>query len=421
VTEAIVDVPVGGLSFRTRVAGEGDLVVLLHGYPQSSWEWHAQLPALAAAGYRAVAPDQRGYSPGARPTGVDAYAIDHLVGDVLAIADHFGAERFHVVGHDWGAIVAWHVAAWHPDRVRSLTSVSVFHPAAFARALNDPSTDQAQRSAYMEIFRAGDEASLLGSAERLRAAFDASGLAGHDVDEHVRVMTDAGALEAATNWYRAFDFRGGDLGPVRVPTLFVWGADDPALGPDGVRWTEDHVDAPYRLEVLEDAPHWIPEVCAARLNELLLDHLARVEGQGVAGACRVAAIDHVAITVTDVEATIDWYRRVLGAELLYADAWRSGSMPVAIIRIGGSRLSLHPAAAPAEPHAAVPTSGSTDICFRALDGADHLQAALARAGVEIVDGPVPRPAADGTPGTSVYVRDPDGNLVELLTTVPARA
>jgi catechol 2,3-dioxygenase-like lactoylglutathione lyase family enzyme len=201
----------------------------------------------------------------------------------------------------------------------------------------------------------------------------------------------------------------------------VWGSDDPALGPDGVRWTEDHVHAPYRLEVLEGAPHWIPEVCAARFNELLLDHLARVDGDAVAGPCRVAAIDHVAITVADVDETIAWYRRVLGAELLYADAWRSGSMPVAIIGIGDSRLSLHPAATPAAPHADVPTPGSTDICFRALDGVDQLLAALARAGVGIVEGPVPRPAADGTPGTSVYVRDPDGNLVELLTTVPARA
>jgi pimeloyl-ACP methyl ester carboxylesterase len=282
--EETVDVPVGELTFRTRVAGEGDeLVVLLHGYPQSSWEWHAQLPALAAAGYRAVAPDQRGYSPGARPTGVQHYDQRSLAADVLGIADHFGARRFHLVGHDWGAILAWHVAAWHPDRVRSLTSASVFHPAAFARALNDPATDQSQRSAYIDVFKAGDEASMLGSAEQLRAAFDASGLAGHDVDEHVRVMTDPGALEAATNWYRAFDFRAGELGPVEVPTLFVWGTDDPALGPDGARWTSEHVLGPYRFEVLEDAPHWVPEVEATRFTALLLDHLAVVDGRRPTG------------------------------------------------------------------------------------------------------------------------------------------
>jgi pimeloyl-ACP methyl ester carboxylesterase len=273
----LIDVRVGELSFRTRVAGDGDdLVILLHGYPQSSWEWHAQLPALAAAGYRGVAPDQRGYSPGARPMGVEQYDQRALVGDVLGIADHFGAQRFHVVGHDWGAIVAWHVAAWHPERVRSLTSASVFHPAAFARALNDPTTDQSQRSAYIEVFKAGDEATMLGSAEKLRGAFAASGLAGHDVDEHVRVLTDPGALEAATHWYRAFDFRAGHLGPVAVPTLFVWGTEDPALGPDGAHWTAEHVHAPYRFEVLEGAPHWIPEVEADRFTTLLLEHLADV-------------------------------------------------------------------------------------------------------------------------------------------------
>lgn len=135
-------------------------------------------------------------------------------------------------------------------------------------------------------------------------------------------------------------------------------------------------------------------------------------------ACRVAGIDHVAITVADVDATIAWYERVLGAELLYGEAWRSGTMPVAIVQVGGSRLSLHRAAAPASPHAAAPTPGSVDICFRALGPVATIQRGLAAAGVEVVEGPVPRPAADGRRGASVYLRDPDGNLVELLTTEP---
>jgi pimeloyl-ACP methyl ester carboxylesterase len=273
---ATVDISAGGLTFRTRVAGpdDGEVVILLHGYPECSWEYHRQMPALATAGFRAVAPDQRGYSPGARPAGVEHYDQRSLVGDVLAIADHLGANRFHLVGHDWGAIVAWHVAAWHPDRVQSLTIVSVPHPAAFARALNDPSTDQSQRSAYIQTFKEHGEDAMLGSAEQLRNAFDASGLKGHDVEEHVRVLSEPGALEAATHWYRAFDFLTGDLGPIDVPTLFVWSTDDVALGPDGARWTAEHVRAPYRFEVIEDQGHWIPETEPERFNSLLLDHLA---------------------------------------------------------------------------------------------------------------------------------------------------
>ena len=274
--ETVDDITVGDHTFRTRLAGpaDGEVVILLHGYPQCSWEWHHQMPALAAAGYRAVAPDQRGYSPGARPSGVEHYDQRSLVGDVLAIADRVGADRFHLVGHDWGAILAWHVAGWHPERLRTLTIVSVPHPAAFARALRDPSTDQGERSAYIQTFKDHREAELLGSAEQLRTAFDASGLAGHDVEEHVRVLSDPGALEAATHWYRAFDFLAGDLGPIDVPTLFVWSTDDVALGPDGARWTAEHVRAPYRFEVLEGVGHWIPEAEPERFNALLLDHLA---------------------------------------------------------------------------------------------------------------------------------------------------
>lgn len=131
---------------------------------------------------------------------------------------------------------------------------------------------------------------------------------------------------------------------------------------------------------------------------------------------RVVGLDHLAITVVDVDATIEWYERVVGAELLHADLWRSRAMPVALLQVGGSRLSLHDAASPAAPHARVVTPGSADLCFRAAGAVDDIVASLGAAGIPVVEGPVPRPAATGDRGTSVYVRDPDGNLVELLTT-----
>ena len=129
----------------------------------------------------------------------------------------------------------------------------------------------------------------------------------------------------------------------------------------------------------------------------------------------IAGFDHVAITVADVDTTVAWYQRVLGAEPLHWDLWHAGKLPVALLQVGASRLSVHPAAAPAAPHAVAPTPGSADLCFRFDGSVGEILALLDQAGVAVEDGPVPRPAANGERGTSVYFRDPDGNLLELLT------
>ena len=129
----------------------------------------------------------------------------------------------------------------------------------------------------------------------------------------------------------------------------------------------------------------------------------------------IEGFDHVAITVADVDATVEWYERVLGAEPLFLERWKAGEMPVAIVQVGNARLSIHPAAAPASPHADTPTPGSADLCFRFRGTVDEIVATLAANDVAVVDGPVPRPASNGARGTSVYFRDPDRNLLELLT------
>ncbi|MCA9511998.1 MAG: alpha/beta hydrolase [Myxococcales bacterium] len=275
-----LEIPVGPFAFRARASGpeDGELVLLLHGFPQCSAEWNAQLGALGAAGLRAVAPDQRGYSPGARPEGVDAYRIEHLVGDVLDVADALGARRFHLVGHDWGAIVAWHVAAHHPERLRSLAIVSVPHPNAFARALAPGSgSDQLERSGYIAGFQQAGAEDAMDEAF-LRMAFEASGLAGHDVEDHVRVLTEPGAMRAALSWYRAYDFHAQSAPAIAVPTLFVWSTEDPALGRDGAEWTAEHVTGPYRFVVVEGGPHWLPETHADEVSRLLLAHVAANAG-----------------------------------------------------------------------------------------------------------------------------------------------
>src|SRR5205814_125135 len=168
----MIESPVGEMTFRARVAGpdDGRMVMLLHGFPETSASWAKQIDALAAAGYRVVAPDQRGYSPGARPEGVEHYSIRHLTADVLAVADWFGAHKVDVVGHDWGGMVAWALAIQYPERLRSLTAVSTPHPAAFAAALRDEGSDQRQRSGYVQIFR------TVGDGEDLFLADDAAGL-----------------------------------------------------------------------------------------------------------------------------------------------------------------------------------------------------------------------------------------------------
>ena len=270
------DIRVGDLVFDVLVDGprDGELVLLLHGFPESAAEWRHVMPQLAAAGYRAVAPNQRGYSPGARPDGVASYHVTCLTEDVLGIADALGAATFHLVGHDWGALVAWHVAAHHPDRIRSLTIVSVPHPRPFADArASDP--DQRARSEYIIGFRepdAPERAFLDNDAALLRRAVAEAGP--EIAAEHVAVLTSPGAMTAALHYYRAWDDALDRLGSVGTPTLFVWSTNDVALGRVAAEATKDWVAGPYRFEVLEGVSHWIPEVAADALARMTLEHLA---------------------------------------------------------------------------------------------------------------------------------------------------
>jgi pimeloyl-ACP methyl ester carboxylesterase len=279
-----LEIPVGDMTFTARAAGpsDGRLVLLLHGFPQTSWSWRNQLAALGEAGYRAVAFDRRGYSPGARPEGVEHYRIDHLVADVIAVADWLGGHRIDLVGHDWGGAVAWQTAGRYPDRLRSLTVASTPHPAAFTSALSagggrGGGGDQAQRSGYMEFFQQPDvpeQTFLADDAVGLRGLFLASGLQGDEIEEYVRVLTQPYAMTGALNWYRAASI--GDvegMGPITPPTLYVWSDNDVALGRDAAEATANHVEGPYRFEVLEGVSHWIPEQAAERFTALLVQHL----------------------------------------------------------------------------------------------------------------------------------------------------
>jgi pimeloyl-ACP methyl ester carboxylesterase len=220
--------------FTADAAGPegGPLVLLLHGFPQTRHSWREQVPALGAAGYRPIAPDQRGYSPGVRPDpakNLSAYGIDRLVQDVLDLAeaaDRGAPARFHLVGHDWGGQVAWLTAARHPDRIASLSVLSRPHPAAFRRAFQEDADGQRHRSRHHRAFRDPATVSLLldNGAERLRLSLAERGVPSPAVAEYLSVLGEPAALEAAIAWYRAVGALANvEVGRVAVPTLYIWG------------------------------------------------------------------------------------------------------------------------------------------------------------------------------------------------------
>ena len=272
-------VTVGDLTFDVRMAGpaDGEVVILLHGFPQTSYEWRNQISALGEAGFRAVAPNQRGYSAGARPATIQDYAVPRLVEDIVGLADAVGAERFHIVGHDWGAIITWAVAVAAPARVISASPVSVPHPDAFARVLGDPTSCQPEASSYFDVFVQPDSEDNFVASDNagLRGFF--AGIEEDAVEDYVQVLGSKAALGAALNWYRANiadrQVSGPAMGVVRVPTMFTWSDGDTALCIDGAELTEEYVDAPYRFEVIEGVSHWIPDLATDQMTELLLDHI----------------------------------------------------------------------------------------------------------------------------------------------------
>ena len=222
----------GALRFTVDTAGPdaGTPVLMLHGFPQTRHMWRHQLRALGAAGFHPIAPDQRGYSPGARPSDVEAYTTELLTGDALNLMDACGARRFHLVGHDWGGQLAWLIAAGHPERVASLTVLSRPHPAAFTRAMaEDP--DQANRSRHHKAFREPDAIAWLrrDNFKSLREGLEHEGIATADVDVYLRALAEDGALESAINWYRANTLASA-IAPVSMPTLYIWGTADASVG-----------------------------------------------------------------------------------------------------------------------------------------------------------------------------------------------
>jgi pimeloyl-ACP methyl ester carboxylesterase len=267
-------VAVGGLGFDVRVGGPADgvPVLLLHGFPENARMWDGVAALLD--GCRTIAPDQRGYSPAARPPDVAGYRVTELVADAAGILDALGVADAHVIGHDWGAVVGWQLAARRPGRVRSLTAVSVPHPAAHAAAMRtDP--EQAEKSRYIAMFRsAGAEERLLADdARRLRRMFGPLPQA----EDFVAPLRGPGALTAALNWYRAMS--AADLpGPVAVPVTYVWGTEDAAVSRAAAESCASYVTGDFTFVELPGADHWVPEKQPAAVAAAARTRMAATPG-----------------------------------------------------------------------------------------------------------------------------------------------
>jgi pimeloyl-ACP methyl ester carboxylesterase len=281
-TERSVDVG-GGIALHLREMGAGPPVLLLHGFPDCSYTWRHQLPALAAAGFHAVAPDLRGYDGSSRPAGVAAYSTSALAADIAGLVTALGAEQADVVAHDWGGGVAWTFAMLHPDKLRRLAILNAPHPVTFRRHLR--TLQQAKKSWYIFAFQLpvmpelglarNDFASLRrvfrGASVRPGAFTD------EDIERHVAALRPPGALTAAINYYRAV-FRGAGREQLRArriehPTLVLWGEQDRFLGPElaepGSEWVPN-----ARIRRVPQAGHWIQH----DVPELVNDELVRFFG-----------------------------------------------------------------------------------------------------------------------------------------------
>lgn len=253
---------------------DGAPVVLLHGFPERAASWNAVAERLNAAGLRTYAVDQRGYAPRARPRSRFGYRGAELVEDIQALVDKIG-QPVHVVGHDWGAAVAWGIAGTHPESVRSLTAVSVPHPAAFLKSMLTSS--QGVKSYYMAMFQIpGLPTRLLSNPKLARKFLRNAGMTHEEVDLYLKQIVDDGALLGGLGWYRSMPLvKKGDMRRVSVPTTYVWSDGDVALGRKGAELCEQYVTGPYTFEVIEGASHWLPTQHPDRLAQIII---ARVTG-----------------------------------------------------------------------------------------------------------------------------------------------
>lgn len=272
-----IEIEVRGMTFTGLADGpdDGPLVMLLHGLPRNSWEWHHQIPGIAARGYRVVAYDLRGFCDGARPEGVEAYHLDEYNADTLAIVDEIAGAgtRFHLMGTSIGANMAWALAAKHPDRVASLVCINIPHPGALATAsanVTSKSDDQREKFSYIKAAqKEGNERVMF------EAMLERQGVSEEESAPYRTALDSDEALRAVYNFYRAIPLWAGDrVEPVSMPTTFIWPTGSGNVSSAAVDALPDWVTGPYQLHVVENVHQPALQAAPERLTVLLIDHLA---------------------------------------------------------------------------------------------------------------------------------------------------
>jgi pimeloyl-ACP methyl ester carboxylesterase len=262
----------GGVGIEVFVAGpdDGAPVLFMHGWPDSHRLWRHQVKALSDAGYRTIAPDLRGFGDSDKPDDVEAYKLAHTVVDMIAVLDACDATAATVISHDWGAVAAWGMAAFVPDRVERLVALSVGHPRAFSEA----GFEQRMRTLYMLLFN------IPVVAEQWFGTFGSQFLAAHKDRELILAdLERPGALTASFGWYRANAHPRTiinpppELPPIRCPVMGVWSAHDQALTEKQMTQSQAYVEGAWRYERIEDASHWMQLDAPDKVNRLLLDFL----------------------------------------------------------------------------------------------------------------------------------------------------
>ena len=262
------------LTFTCRVSGlenNGETVILLHGFPSTSHMWHELIDFLSSQNYRVIAPNQRGYSKGARPLEISDYHIDNLVQDVIDIADAMNLNEFHLIGHDWGSAVGWAVTAANKDIILSWTALSVPHLDAFGDAIINDKTQQ-DKSYYIDIFRMKFIPELYFkflNYRNLKKMWSSS--SDIQIEKYMNVFGQRKAITGALNWYRANDFN-KEIGDIYVPTLMIYGLNDAAIAEKGIDETEKYIKAPYTLKKL-NVSHWIVQESFDEVSVLILNHI----------------------------------------------------------------------------------------------------------------------------------------------------
>jgi pimeloyl-ACP methyl ester carboxylesterase len=277
--EGYTSIEANNYAFSVKISGrkQDSPVILLHGFPESSVMWEGLMADLNKIGYYTVAPDQRGYSFGARPKAISDYELLYLAKDILSIADSLGIDQFHLIGHDWGSVVGWQIAADHPERLLSYTSLSVPHLTAFSRAYREDKL-QFEASSYVRNFQTKKIPEFLlarNDYKMLRSVWKEHQK--EEIHAYLDLFSQQNALTSAINWYRAnykLIAEGKDIGVINVPVLFIWGENDFALLRSGAEWTADYVQNDYRFVEL-NAGHWLIQESYEEVFNEISSHLGK--------------------------------------------------------------------------------------------------------------------------------------------------